>query len=130
MINCKIRLALDWTKDCVMSAIADTTFKITNKKLFVPIATLSSKGNAKLVKLLKEGFKRPVYWNKYQTKIGTKNLDNNNLTRFPLDASFQGVKRLFVVAFNNTTVNVPNDPINNTNNRVLRNIHTKYFLPR
>ena len=30
----------------------------------------------------------------------------------------------------NTTVNVPNDPINNTNNRVERNSHTKYFLPK
>ena len=43
-----------------MSAIADTTFKVTNTKLYVPIVTLSSKGNVKLVKLLKEGFKRPV----------------------------------------------------------------------
>ena len=46
-----------------------------------------------------------------------------------LDASFQGVRRLFVHAFNNTTVNVPNNPTNNTNNRVLRNSQTKYFLP-
>ena len=37
---------------------------------------------------------------------------------------------MFVPAFNNTTANVPNNPINNTNNRVLRNSHTKYFLPR
>ena len=37
---------------------------------------------------------------------------------------------MFVLAFNNTTVNVPNNSINNTNNRVLRNSHTKYFLPR
>ena len=44
--------------------------------------------------------------------------------------SFQGVGRLFVLAFNNTTVNVPNNPINNTNNRVLRNSCTKYSLPR
>ena len=36
---------------------------------------------------------------------------------------------MFVLAFNDTTVNVPNDPINNTNNRVERNINTKYFLP-
>ena len=43
---------------------------------------------------------------------------------------FQGVRRLFVLALNNTTVNVPNNPINNINNRVLRNSHTKYFLPR
>ena len=129
LINCKIHLELNWSKDCVMSTIADTTFKTM---LYVPIVTLSSKDNVKLVKLLEEGFKRPVYWNEYQTKIETRNLDNNNLTRFPLDASFQGVRRLFVLAFNNTTVTVtvPNNQINNANNRLLRNSHTKYFLPR
>ena len=72
---------------------------------------------------MEEGFKRPVYWNEYQTKIETRNLDNNNFTRFPLDASFQGVRRLFVLAFNNTAVNVPNDPINLANKGVLRNSH-------
>ena len=111
-----------------MSTIA--TFKITNTKLYNPIITLSSKDNVKLVKLLEEGFKRPVYWNEYQTKIETRNLDNNNLTRFPLDASFQGVRRLFVRAFSNTTINSRDNPINNTNNRVERNSHIKYFLPR
>ena len=60
----------------------------------------------------------------------TKNLDDNNYTRFPLDGSFQGVKRLFVLAFNSTNVDVPNNTINNTNNRLERNSHTKYFLPR
>ena len=94
IINCKIHLELNWSKDCVMSTIAATTFKITNTKLYVPIVTLSSKDNAKLVKLLEDGFNRPVYWNEYQTKIETKELDNNNLKRFPLDASFQGVRRL------------------------------------
>ena len=54
----------------------------------------------------------------------------SNLTRFPLDASFQGIRGLFAFAFNNTTVNVPNNPIISTNNRVLRNSQTKYFLPR
>ena len=113
-----------------MSTITDTTSKITNTKLYVPIDTLSSKDNVKLVKLLEEWFKGPVYWNEYQTKIQTTDLENNNLIRFPLDASFQRVRRLFVIVFNDTTVNVPNNPINNTNNRVLRNNHTKYFLPR
>ena len=88
-INCKINLELNWSKDCVVSTIATTTFKITNTKLYVPIVNLSSKDNVKLVKLLEEGFKRPVYWNEYQTKIETRNLDNNNLTRFPLDAFFK-----------------------------------------
>ena len=91
LINCKIHLELNWSKDCVMSTIADTTFKITNTKLYVPIVTLSSKDNVKLVKLLEEGFKRPVYWNEYQIEIETPDLDDKNLTRFPLDASFQEV---------------------------------------
>ena len=50
--------------------------------------------------------------------------------RFSLDASFQGFRRLFVLVFKSTTVDVPNDPINNTNNRVFRNTHQEYFLPR
>ena len=61
-------------------------------------------------------------------KIETRNLDNNNLTKFPLYGSFQGVRRLFFLIFNNTTVNVPNNPTNNTNNRVLRNSHTNVFF--
>ena len=51
----------------------------------------------------------------------TRNLDNNNLTRFPFDASFQGVRKLLVFAFDN------ND---NGTKEVERNSHTKYFLPR
>ena len=56
----------------------------------------------KLVKLLESWFNRPVYWNEYQTKIETRHLDNNSFTRFPLDVSFQGVRRLFVLVFDNT----------------------------
>ena len=55
-----------------MSTIADTKFKITNTKLYIPIVTLSSKDNVKLVKLLEEGFKRPVYWNEYQKNRNKK----------------------------------------------------------
>ena len=121
LINCKIHHELNWTKDCVMSTIADTTFKIRNTKLYVSIVILSSKCNVKLVKLLEEGFKRPVYWNEYQTKIESRNLDNNNLTRFPLDASFQGVRRLFVLVFDNTDNGVK---------KVERNSDTQIFLPR
>ena len=56
LINCKIHLELNWSKDCVMSTIFDTTFKIK-------IVALSSKDDTKLVKLLESGFNRPVYWN-------------------------------------------------------------------
>ena len=72
-----------------MSTIADTTFKITNTKLYVPIVTLPSKDNVKLVKLLEDGLKRPVYWNEYQTKIETRDLENKNFTRFYLMLLFK-----------------------------------------
>ena len=67
LINCKIHLELNWTKNCVMSSIAgETTFKTTN--IYVTIITLSTKDNLNLTKQLNEGFKRPVYWNEYKTK--------------------------------------------------------------
>ena len=116
LINCKIYFELNWSKDCVMSTIAATTFKITNTKLYVPIVTLSSKDNAKPVKLLEGGFNRPVYWDEYQTKIETRNLDTNNLRRFSPDASFQGVRRLVVIVFDNTEGDAK---------KVERNSHTK-----
>ena len=121
LISFKIHLELDWTKDCIMVTIVDTIFKITNTKLYVPIVTLSSKDNVKLVKLLEEGFKRRVSRNEYQTKIVSRNLDNSNLTRFPRDASFQGVRKLFVLVFDDTY---------NGAKKVERNSHTKYFLLR
>ena len=65
LIHCKFNFELNWSKDSVMSTIANTTFKITNTKLYLPIVTLSNKNNVKLVKLFEEGFKRPVYWNEY-----------------------------------------------------------------
>ena len=99
----------------------ETTFQITSPKLYVPIVTLSTKDNVNLTKQLNEGFKRPVYWNEYKSKRETKTTDKNNVARFPLDDSFQGVNRLFVLAFNNT---------NNNANKVERDSHRKYFLPR
>ena len=131
LINCKIHLELNLIKICVMFDIyGDTTFKETNTKLYLSIVILSNEDNLKLTKQLNEVFKRPVYWNEYKTKIESEDLDNQNLTRFYLDYSFQEVKRLFVYGFNNTTVDVANNPNNNTNNRVVRNRHRKYFLPR
>ena len=103
LINCKIHLEVYWTKNCVMSNIAgDRTFKITNIKLYVPMVTLSTKDNVNLTKQLNEGFKMPVYWNECKTIIELKDLDNSNPKRFYLDASFQGVTRLFVLSFDNT----------------------------
>ena len=54
LINCKIHLELNWTKISVISNTdGDTTFKITNIKLYVPIVvTLSTKNNDKITKQL------------------------------------------------------------------------------
>ena len=91
-VNSKIHLKLNWTKNCIMSSVAGAnTFQILSTKLYVPIVTLSTKDNVNLTKQLNEGFKRSVYWNEYKPKIETKEADDNNLKRFLLHASFQGV---------------------------------------
>ena len=132
LINRKIHLELNWNNDCVMYGAdtyagddnnndRETTFQRTSTKLYVPVVTLSTKDNVKLTKQLDEGFKRSVYWNEYKSKIETKTADDNNVTRFPLDASFQGVNRLLVLAFENTE---------NGDKKVERESHREYFLPR
>ena len=65
----------------------------------------------------------------------TRNLDNNNLTRFPLDASLQGVRRLFVLPFSNTTVpaNIRlGEEVLKTSSRRLQDVFSVTFfcLPR
>ena len=108
LINCKIHLELNWKNNCVMYAGGDNdnnreaTFQITSTKLYVPVVTLSTKENENFIKQLDGRFKRSVYWNEYKSKIETKPADNNNVTRFPVDVSFQGMNRLFVFAFDNT----------------------------
>ena len=127
LINCKIHIKLNWNKNCVMYGAAtcadgdnvnnrETTFKITSTKLYVSIVTLLSEDNIHLTKHLNKGFKGSVYWNEYKLKIETKEADVNNHKRFPLDASFQGVNRIFVLCYNNTDGDT--------------NSYRKYFLPR
>ena len=61
LINCEANLVLTWSSTCV---IANSTgagvFAITDTKLFVPVVTLSTQDNAKLLQQLKSGFKRIV----------------------------------------------------------------------
>ena len=69
LINCKVKFSLNWIQNCVLTAAANTNkaiFKITDAKPYVPIVTLSAEDNAKLSKLLTDGFKRTVYWNEYK----------------------------------------------------------------
>ena len=134
LINCKILLELNWNNNCVIygaDANADgddreTIFKITNTKFYVPNVTLSTKDNVYLTKQLNGGFKRSVYWIEYKSKIESKEADKNNLTRLPLDASFQATNRLFVLAFNNTTENDNEVLASNATNRVQRDSHRNH----
>ena len=63
--------------------------------------TLSTKDNINLTKQLSDGFKRSVYWNKYQT-IFAKVINNGIKMHELLNASFQDVKRLFILAYDTT----------------------------
>ena len=72
LINCKVELSLKWYENCILSSAGTAaTFTITDTKLYVPIVTLKTEENAKLSKLLNEGFKRSVYWNHYKIFLKT-----------------------------------------------------------
>ena len=114
LINCEVNLILTWSKDCVISsATGETKFAITEIKLFVPVVTLSTQGNAKLLQKLKSNFKRTINWNKYES--GTNIFAQNRYLNYLINTSFQGVNRLFVLSFKNV-----ND----------RTSHSTYYLPK
>ena len=100
------------------------TFKITDAKLYVPIVTLSAEDNVKLSKLLGEGFKRSIYWNKYKVidneVVGIAANNEEKYIRELLDSSYQGVKRLIVLSHDNTA----------GYNEDFDDSFKKYFLPR
>ena len=101
LINCEVNLILTWSEKCVSSNDANqtATLAVTDKKLCVPMVTLSTKDNAKLLQQLKSGFKRVINWNRY---LPTPELlaQNPNLNHLA-EPSFQGGNRLFVLAFEN-----------------------------
>ena len=64
LINCEIELILDWSANCVIISTNKTgknpTFTITERNLYVPVVTLSTQDNSKLLPELKNGFKRTI----------------------------------------------------------------------
>ena len=110
---------MSWDRNFVLSnLVGDLAFTITDAKLYAPIVTLWIEDNAKLSKLLNEGFKRPVCWT--NTKKFERKHNENDYIRELLDASYQGVKRLFVLAYRDCS----------GANRVPPDSHRWYFLPR
>ena len=119
LINCIIKLNLSWKKECVLSTDAgDAVFIINDKKMYVPVVTLSKEDNKDFIEQQNKGFQRSIYWNEYKTKELNSDADDNVFMYINLDPSFQGVNRLFVMAYNRT------------NDQPTRNGRQKYYLPR
>ena len=101
LINCEVKLILTWSANCVMiyndAVNHGFTFTITETNLYAPVVTLSTQDDAKLLPQLKSGFERTISWNKYisQQELLPQNPNLNHL----IEPSFQGLKRLFVLAF-------------------------------
>ena len=110
LTNCEVKLILTWSEYCVIisSNVADQnpTFTITETNLYVPIVTLSTQDNAELTPQLKSGFERTISWNKYLAKseLLARNSNLNDL----IEPRFQGVNRLFVLAFENDAQRISN----------------------
>ena len=94
---------MTWSSTCVLIATnipnQNATFAITDTKLYVRVVNLSTQENTKFLQQLKSGFKRVINWNKYLSKpeLLAQNPNLNHL----IEPSFQGVNRLFVLAFEN-----------------------------
>ena len=114
LINCEFNLILTWSKDFVITnSTGEGKFAITETKLYVPVVTLSTKDNEKLLQQLKSGFKKTISWNKYESSI--KTFAQNRYLNYLINPCFQGVNRLSVLAFENE-----ND----------RTSHSTYYLPK
>ena len=117
LISRKIKLNLTWKKECVLSTGNDV-FIINDTKFYVPVVTLSKEDNKDFIEQQNKGFTRSIYWNEYITKEINEVADANVFKYINLDPSFQGVNRLFVMAYNRA------------NGQPTRNGRRKYYLPR
>ena len=113
LINCEVNLILTWSSNCVITESNGAgKFAITDTKVYVPVVILSTQENTKFFQQLKSSFKRVINWNKYLSKpeLLAQNPNLNHL----VEPGFQGVNRLFVLAF---------EGYNN------RTAHDSYYLP-
>ena len=100
LINCKVELSWGWIENCVLTTAAvDVDVNTTGSdhtKLYAPIVTLSAEDNVNLSQLLGKGFKRSIYWNKYNVidniTVQTAAQNEGIYIRERLDASYQQSK--------------------------------------
>ena len=123
LINCKIKLNLTWKKECVLSTDAgNAVFIINDTKMYVPVVTLPKEDNKDFIEQQNKGFQRSIYWNEYKTKEQTEDANANATKYINLDPSFQGVNRLFIMAYNRLAA--AND------NQFNKDSQQIYYLPR
>ena len=63
-------------------------------KLYLPVVTLSTENDKRLLEQLRTGFKITIKWNKHGSEIINRNQNN-------IDPTFTKVNRLFVLSFEN-----------------------------
>ena len=83
---------------------------------------MSKEDNKDFIEQQNKGFRRSLYWNEDKTKEQTEDANANASKYFNLDSSFQGVNRMFVMAYNRLAVA--------HDNQFNRNSQQKYYLPR
>ena len=120
LINCEVELILTWSSNYIVvyTDVANQvpTFTITETNLYIPLVTLSTQDNAKLLPQLKSGFKRTISWNKYLPK--PELLPQNPSLNHLIEPSFQGVNRLLILAFED-------DEERTSNKRYIPNVEIK-----
>ena len=90
LINYEINLTLTWSEKCVLSNDTKVTpFAMNDTKIYVPVLTLSTQDNAKILQQLKSGFNRTINLNKYEWKVTIQ--APNPYLDFLIDPSFQTV---------------------------------------
>ena len=65
----------------------------------VPVVTLSSANDKKLLEQLRTGFKRTIKWDKYRSEMTNQSKKNN--LNYLIDPTFTKANRLFVLSFEN-----------------------------
>ena len=110
LINCEVELILDRLANCaiIYTDVANQvpTFTITETNLYLPVVTLSTQDNAKLLPQSKNGFKRTISWNKYLAK--PELLPQKTNVNHLIEPRSQGVNGLFVLGFENDDQRIRN----------------------
>ena len=79
---------------------------------------MSKEDNKDFIEQQNKGFQRSIYWNENKTKGQDEVAYANAFKYISLDPSFQGINRLFVMAYDNVNAS-----------RSTRDGRTRYYLP-